>query len=195
MAKNAMDLVRRICQGGGFGKKTRIVPCRVEFFGVSLDGFAFTEQAWVQSYGSRYVRPPIIHADVKRTKPMTVREFLVAQRLTELPVKGMLTGPVTMLNWSFARNDVSRSTTAFQLALAIRDEVADLEKAGCSIIQVRFSCPLKHLTVPSLERSDLTSILQTHTPAHPEPIQAEASTAVHLSSLHHVMLPLCEVRR
>jgi hypothetical protein len=109
----------------------------VEFFGVCLQGFVFTEYAWVQSYGSRYVRPPIIHGDVKRTAPMTVREFKVAQKLTDLPVKGMLTGPVTMLNWSFARSDVSRSTTAFQLALAIREEVADLEAAGCSIVQVR----------------------------------------------------------
>lgn len=109
----------------------------MEFFGVCLEGFAFTQHAWVQSYGSRYVRPPIIHSDVRRTGPMTVREFEVAQGLTDLPVKGMLTGPVTMLNWSFPRDDVSRSTTAFQLAMAIRDEVADLEKAGCSIVQVR----------------------------------------------------------
>ena len=91
----------------------------------------------MQSYGSRYVRPPVIHADVSRPAAMTVREFQVAQRLTEQPVKGMLTGPVTMLNWAFARNDVSRSTTAYQLALAIRAEVADLEAAGCKIIQAR----------------------------------------------------------
>jgi methionine synthase II (cobalamin-independent) len=115
----------------------------------------------VQSYGSRYVRPPIIHSDVKRTKAMTVREFQVAQRLSKLPVKGMLTGPVTMLNWSFARNDVSRSTTAFQLALAIRDEVADLEKAGCSIIQVCLSRPLHLPIVASLVQSDLTIMLHS----------------------------------
>ena len=113
----------------------------MEYFGVSLEGFAFTEHAWVQSYGSRYVRPPIIHADVRRTAPMTVREFTVAQRLTDQPVKGMLTGPVTMLNWAFARSDVARSVTAFQLALAVREEVVDLEAAGCSIIQVRV-CPV-----------------------------------------------------
>jgi methionine synthase II (cobalamin-independent) len=111
--------------------------CRVEYFGVSLEGFAFTEHGWVQSYGSRYVRPPIIHADVARPAAMTVREFRVAQRLTERPVKGMLTGPVTMLNWAFPRSDLPRSATAFQLALAIRDEVKDLEAAGCSIIQAR----------------------------------------------------------
>lgn len=109
----------------------------MEFFGLLLEGFAFTENAWVQSYGSRYVRPPIIHDDVRRLSPMTLREFKVAQSLTERPVKGMLTGPVTMLNWAFARNDVPRSTTAFQLALALREEVSDLEQAGCSIIQVR----------------------------------------------------------
>ncbi|MBR8836873.1 MAG: 5-methyltetrahydropteroyltriglutamate--homocysteine S-methyltransferase [Stigonema ocellatum SAG 48.90 = DSM 106950] len=121
----------------------------VEFFGQQLSGFAFTENGWVQSYGSRYVRPPIIYGDVVRTAPMTVREFKVAQSLTEKPVKGMLTGPVTILNWSYARTDISRQEQAFQIALALRDEVADLEAAGAKVIQVdepalREGLPLKH---------------------------------------------------
>ncbi|KAK9821557.1 hypothetical protein WJX81_005017 [Elliptochloris bilobata] len=120
----------------------------VEYFGVKLEGFAFTEAGWVQSYGSRYVRPPIIHGDVVRKGPMTIKEFEYAQSLTKLPVKGMLTGPVTILNWSFPRKDISRRAQAFQLALALRDEVADLEKAGCRVIQVdepalREGLPLK----------------------------------------------------
>lgn len=121
----------------------------VEFFGQQLSGFAFTENGWVQSYGSRYVRPPIIYGDVVRTAPMTVREFKVAQSLTEKPVKGMLTGPVTILNWSYAQTDISRQEQAFQVALALRDEVADLEAAGAKVIQVdepalREGLPLKH---------------------------------------------------
>ncbi|MEH2290633.1 5-methyltetrahydropteroyltriglutamate--homocysteine S-methyltransferase [Nostoc sp.] len=120
----------------------------VEFFGQQLSGFAFTENGWVQSYGSRYVRPPIIYGDVVRTAPMTVREFQVAQSLTEKPVKGMLTAPVTILNWSYPRTDISRSEQAFQIALALRDEVADLEAAGAKVIQVdepalREGLPLK----------------------------------------------------
>ncbi|MBP5971852.1 5-methyltetrahydropteroyltriglutamate--homocysteine S-methyltransferase [Brasilonema sp. CT11] len=120
----------------------------VEFFGQQLSGFAFTENGWVQSYGSRYVRPPIIYGDVIRTAPMTVREFKVAQSLTEKPVKGMLTGPVTILNWSYTRTDISRQEQAFQIALALRDEVADLEAAGAKVIQVdepalREGLPLK----------------------------------------------------
>lgn len=87
--------------------------------------------------GSRYVRPPIIHADVSRPAPMTVREFALAQGLTDKPVKGMLTGPVTMLNWAFPRVDVPRAAIAMQLARAVRAEVADLEKAGCRIVQAR----------------------------------------------------------
>lgn len=121
----------------------------VEFFGQQLAGFAFTEHGWVQSYGSRYVRPPIIYGDVVRTCAMTVREFKVARSLTEKPVKGMLTGPVTMINWSYIRNDISRSEQAFQIALALREEVADLEAAGASMIQIdepalREGLPLKY---------------------------------------------------
>jgi 5-methyltetrahydropteroyltriglutamate--homocysteine methyltransferase len=121
----------------------------VEFFGQQLQGFAFTEHGWVQSYGSRYVRPPIIYGNVVRTSAMTVREFKVARSLTEKPVKGMLTGPVTMINWSYVRDDISRAEQAFQIALALREEVADLEAAGASMIQIdepalREGLPLKY---------------------------------------------------
>ena len=108
----------------------------VQYFGEQLDGFAFTRYAWVQSYGSRYVRPPLIFGDVSRPKPMTVRWAEFAQSLSDKPVKGMLTGPVTILNWSFVRDDQPRSETCTQIALAIRDEVADLEAAGISMIQI-----------------------------------------------------------
>ncbi|MDP9838213.1 5-methyltetrahydropteroyltriglutamate--homocysteine methyltransferase [Neorhizobium huautlense] len=108
----------------------------VQYFGEQLAGFAFTQHAWVQSYGSRYVRPPIIFGDVSRPQPMTVRWWAYAQSLTEKPVKGMLTGPVTILNWSFVRDDQPRSETCRQIALAIRNEVNDLEKAGAAMIQI-----------------------------------------------------------
>lgn len=108
----------------------------VEYFGEQLSGFAFTQNAWVQSYGSRYVKPPVIFGDVSRPKPMTVGWSAYAQSLTSRPVKGMLTGPVTILQWSFVRDDQPRSVTCRQIALAIRDEVADLEKVGIGIIQI-----------------------------------------------------------
>src|ERR687898_1077643 len=108
----------------------------VQYFAEQMEGYAFTENAWVQSYGSRYVRPPVLFGDVNRPDPMTVEWTLYAQSLTGRPIKGMLTGPVTMLQWSFVRDDQPRSETCEQLALAIRDEVADLEKAGVPIIQV-----------------------------------------------------------
>jgi 5-methyltetrahydropteroyltriglutamate--homocysteine methyltransferase len=108
----------------------------VQYFAEQMDGYVFTENAWVQSYGSRYVRPPILFGDVSRPNAMTVDWINYAQSLTELPVKGMLTGPVTMLMWSFVRDDQPRSETCKQLALAIRDEVTDLEAAGVDIIQV-----------------------------------------------------------
>ena len=108
----------------------------VQYFGEQLDGFAFTRHGWVQSYGSRYVRPPIIYGDVSRPHPMTVRWATYAQSLTERPVKGMLTGPVTILNWSFVRDDQPREETCRQIALAIRDEVADLDAAGIAVIQI-----------------------------------------------------------
>src|SRR6266699_134678 len=108
----------------------------VEYFGEQLQGFAFTEHAWVQSYGTRYVKPPIIYGDVSRPRPMTVRWSTFAQSKTARPVKGMLTGPVTILQWSFVRDDQPRADTAKQLALAIRDEVKDLEAAGIRVIQI-----------------------------------------------------------
>ena len=108
----------------------------VQYFGEQMEGYVFTENAWVQSYGSRYVRPPIIFGDVLRPSQMTVDWINYAQSLTEKPVKGMLTGPVTMLEWSFVRDDQPLGDTCKQLALAIRDEVEDLEKAGVQIIQV-----------------------------------------------------------
>ncbi|MCG8917703.1 5-methyltetrahydropteroyltriglutamate--homocysteine S-methyltransferase [Actinokineospora sp. PR83] len=108
----------------------------VQYFAERLDGFAHTELGWVQSYGSRCVRPPILHGDVSRPAPMTVRWAEYAQSLTPRPVKGMLTGPVTILAWSFVRADQPRSDTADQVALALRDELADLEAAGIGVIQV-----------------------------------------------------------
>ncbi|MHA4895581.1 5-methyltetrahydropteroyltriglutamate--homocysteine S-methyltransferase [Pedobacter sp. PWIIR3] len=108
----------------------------VEYFGEQLAGFTFTSNGWVQSYGSRCVKPPIIYGDVYRPAPMTVRWSSYAQSLTRKWVKGMLTGPVTILQWSFVRNDQPRSETCTQIALAIRDEVSDLEEAGIKIIQI-----------------------------------------------------------
>jgi len=108
----------------------------VEYFGEQLDGFTFTKNGWIQSYGSRCVKPPIIYGDVSRRKNMTSEWILYARSLTEKPVKGMLTGPITILQWSFVRNDQPRSETATQIAFAIRDEVADLENEGISIIQI-----------------------------------------------------------
>jgi 5-methyltetrahydropteroyltriglutamate--homocysteine methyltransferase len=108
----------------------------VEYFGEQLNGYAFSQNGWVQSYGSRCVKPPIIYGDVSRPQPMTVGWTAYAQSLTDKPMKGMLTGPVTMLQWSFVRDDQLRSQTALQIALAIRDEVVDLEAAGIGIIQI-----------------------------------------------------------
>jgi len=108
----------------------------VEYFGEMLDGFVFTRNGWVQSYGSRCVKPPIIFGDVQRSYPMTLDWITYAQSLTSKPVKGMLTGPVTILKWSFVRDDQPLSVTCNQIALAIRDEVLDLEKAHISIIQI-----------------------------------------------------------
>ncbi len=108
----------------------------VEYFGGQLEGFAFTRNGWVQSYGSRCVKPPVIFGDVSRPEPMTVAWSAYAQSLTDRPMKGMLTGPITILQWSFVRDDQPRSETAKQLALAIRDEVLDLEAAGLRVIQI-----------------------------------------------------------
>ncbi|KAJ8574422.1 hypothetical protein K7X08_026227 [Anisodus acutangulus] len=108
----------------------------VEYFGEQLSGFAFTANGWVQSYGSRCVKPPIIYGDVSRPKPMTVFWSSLAQNMSKHPMKGMLTGPVTILNWSFVRDDQPRFETCYQIALAIKDEVEDLEKAGINVIQI-----------------------------------------------------------
>lgn len=108
----------------------------VEFFGENFGGYVFTEYAWVQSYGTRCVKPPVIFGDVKRLEPITVKYSQYAASLTEKPMKGMLTGPVTILNWSFPREDISHREMAFQIALAIRQEVLDLEAAGISVIQI-----------------------------------------------------------
>jgi len=108
----------------------------VEYFGEQLDGYLFTKLGWVQSYGSRCVKPPVIWGDVARPAPMTVRWSTWAQSLTDRPMKGMLTGPVTMLQWSFVRDDLPRETVCRQIALALRDEVHDLEAAGIRAIQI-----------------------------------------------------------
>ena len=125
----------------------------VEYFGERLEGFAFTRHGWVQSYGSRCVKPPVIFGDVSRRQPITVEWFQYAQSLTKKPMKAMLTGPVTLLQWSFVRNDQPRSETALQIAFAIRDEVSDLEKAGARVIQIdeaafREGLPLKKSAWP-----------------------------------------------
>ncbi len=108
----------------------------VEYFGEQLEGYAFSEFGWVQSYGSRCVKPPILFGDITRPKPMTVEWIRYAQSLTKKPMKGMLTGPVTILNWSFVRDDQPRAVSCRQLALAIREEVLDLERAGVRVIQI-----------------------------------------------------------
>ncbi|MDN4574069.1 5-methyltetrahydropteroyltriglutamate--homocysteine S-methyltransferase [Pandoraea cepalis] len=108
----------------------------VEYFGEQLDGYVFSQFGWVQSYGSRCVKPPIMFGDIRRPKAMTVEWIRYAQSLTRKPMKGMLTGPVTILNWSFVRDDQPRSVSCYQLALAIREEVLDLERAGVRVIQI-----------------------------------------------------------
>ncbi|MDP0498614.1 MAG: 5-methyltetrahydropteroyltriglutamate--homocysteine S-methyltransferase [Verrucomicrobiota bacterium JB022] len=129
----------------------------VEYFGEQLDGFAFTRFGWVQSYGSRCVKPPLIYGDVSRRQPMTVEWSRFAQSQSTRPVKGMLTGPITILQWSFVRDDQPRRDTAFQIALAVRDEVVDLEEAGIRVIQV--DEPAIREGLP-LRRSDWKAYLQ-----------------------------------
>jgi len=124
----------------------------VEYFGERLSGFVFTKNGWVQSYGTRCVKPPIIYGDVHRPKPMTIEWSSYAQSLTQKPVKGMLTGPITILQWSFVRDDQPRSETAKQIALAIRKEVADLERAGIGIIQIDEPAIREGLPIRKAER-------------------------------------------
>jgi 5-methyltetrahydropteroyltriglutamate--homocysteine methyltransferase len=126
----------------------------VEYFGEQLAGFAFSEAGWVQSYGSRCVKPPILYGDVSRPAPMTVRWWRHAQGLTDRPVKGMLTGPVTILQWSFVRDDQPRQETCTQIALAIQDEVADLEAAGAAIVQVDEAALREGLPLRRAEQDD-----------------------------------------
>nr|WP_208112265.1 5-methyltetrahydropteroyltriglutamate--homocysteine S-methyltransferase [Zavarzinia compransoris] len=126
----------------------------VQYFGEQLAGFAFTRTGWVQSYGSRCVRPPVIYGDVSRPRPMTVEWARYAQSLTEKPMKGMLTGPVTMLQWSFVRDDLPRADVCRQIALALRDEVDDLEAAGIAIIQIDEPAIREGLPLRRRERAD-----------------------------------------
>lgn len=126
----------------------------VEYFGEQLDGYVFTEKAWVQSYGTRCVKPPVIWGDICRLRPMTTDWSVYAQSLTDRPVKGMLTGPVTILNWSFPREDISLKESALQIALAIQDEVLDLEAGGIKIIQIDEAALREKLP---LRRSDWAS--------------------------------------
>ncbi len=145
----------------------------VEYFGEQLQGIAFSENGWVQSYGSRCVKPPIIYGDVSRPEPMTLFWSEYAQSLTERPMKGMLTGPVTILNWSFVRDDQPRSETCYQIALAIRDEVDDLQKAGIGMIQVdeaafKEGYPLRDSERPAYEKFALESFWITTNVAKPD---------------------------
>lgn len=126
----------------------------VEYFGQQMEGFCFTQNGWVQSYGSRCVKPPIIYGDVSRPHPMTVKWITYAQSLTTKPMKGMLTGPVTILCWSFVRNDLARSEVCKQISLAIRDEVMDLEKAGIKIIQIDEAALREGLPLRKIEKED-----------------------------------------
>jgi len=129
----------------------------VEYFGEMLKGFHFTENGWVQSYGSRCVKPPVIYGDISRPEPMTVKWITYAQSQTERPMKGMLTGPVTILNWSFVRDDKDRADVSKQIAAALRDEIRDLQSAGIKVIQVdepafKEGYPLRPYNVPEYER-------------------------------------------
>jgi 5-methyltetrahydropteroyltriglutamate--homocysteine methyltransferase len=126
----------------------------VQYFGEQLDGFAISQQGWVQSYGSRCVKPPILYGDVSRPEPMTVRWWQHAQSLTEKPVKGMLTGPVTILQWSFVRDDQPERETCTHIALAIQDEVVDLERAGAAIVQVDEAALREGLPLRRAEQDD-----------------------------------------
>jgi 5-methyltetrahydropteroyltriglutamate--homocysteine methyltransferase len=129
----------------------------VEYFGEQLEGFALTENGWVQSYGSRCVKPPVIYGDVSRPRPMTVDTITYAQGRTARPVKGILTGPVTILNWSFVRDDLGRSSVCGQIALALADEVEDLQCAGIRVIQMdeaafREGYPLRKARIEEYQR-------------------------------------------
>ena len=145
----------------------------VEYFGEQLNGFAFSQNGWVQSYGSRCVKPPLLYGDISRLRPMTLEWSLYAQSLTTRPMKGMLTGPVTILNWSFVRDDQPRALTAMQIALAIRDEVDDLQCGGIQMIQVdeaafKEGYPLRRENRSAYEKWALESFLLSTAVAHKE---------------------------
>lgn len=145
----------------------------VEYFGEQLNGFAFSQNGWVQSYGSRCVKPPLLYGDISRLRPMTLEWSLYAQSLTTRPMKGMLTGPVTILNWSFVRDDQPRALTAIQIALAIRDEVDDLQRGGIQMIQVdeaafKEGYPLRRENRSAYEKWALESFLLSTAVAHKE---------------------------
>jgi len=145
----------------------------VEYFGEQLNGFVFSQWGWVQSYGSRCVKPPILFGDLSRPSPMTVRWWQEAQALTQRPMKGMLTGPVTILQWSFVRDDQPRSETCTQIALAIQDEVLDLEAAGAAVIQVdeaalREGLPLRKADQDDYVRWAIDCFRLTVAPAAPQ---------------------------
>ncbi|MBP7462379.1 MAG: 5-methyltetrahydropteroyltriglutamate--homocysteine S-methyltransferase [Candidatus Delongbacteria bacterium] len=157
--KNYIDECIRIQEEIGLDILVHGEPERndmVEYFGEMLKGFHFTQNGWVQSYGSRCVKPPIIYGDVWRPEPMTVKWITYTQHQTMKPVKGMLTGPITMLNWAFVRNDKARSEVARQIAMALRDEIRDLQNAGIQIIQVdeaafKEGYPLRKSSIPEYE--------------------------------------------
>ena len=145
----------------------------VQYFGEQLEGFAISEHGWVQSYGSRCVKPPILYGDVSRSVPMTVRWWRYAQSLTDKPLKGMLTGPVTILQWSFVRDDQPLQETCTQIALAIQDEVVDLEQAGAAIIQIdeaalREGLPLRRAEQDNYVRWAIDCFRLTAAPARAE---------------------------
>lgn len=129
----------------------------VEFFGENLEGFLITQNGWVQSYGTRCVKPPIIFSDIKRKRPITVEYIKYAQSLTKKPVKGILTGPVTILNWSFVREDIPLKNVAFQLALAIKEEVLELEREGVKIIQIDEAALIEKLPLRRCQHSEYLS--------------------------------------
>jgi 5-methyltetrahydropteroyltriglutamate--homocysteine methyltransferase len=149
----------------------------VEYFGEQMSGFAFSKNGWVQSYGSRCVKPPVIYGDVSRPNPMTVKWSSFANDNTEKIMKGMLTGPVTILNWSFVRDDQPRSETSYQISVAISDEVKDLETAGVTMIQVdeaafKEGYPLRKKNIPEYERWAVECFKATVSPA-------KATTQIH----------------
>jgi len=161
----------------------------VEYFGENLDGIIFSENGWVQSYGTRGVKPPIIFGDVTRKKPMTVEWSAFAQSLTKKPMKGMLTGPVTILNWSFPREDIPLRDIAYQIALSIRDEVLDLEKAGIKIIQIdeaalREKLPLRRQDWEEYLDWAINSFRLVHSKVKPE---TQIHTHMCYSEFKHIM--------